>query len=216
MNEQVTMIVSDPWEFPDENEGRLAFVATLVDIADDAWLLRFARAIVLEGQTWHFGVASPRYVGQTLHLKNCEMQPANIVFVTDARAENDFPALSHSRSLSTPGVIGSVEKGIASIIPAGGDSYTEPRWRPPHLRPNAKAQLGIERPVRIRSSPETERLGLVGKSGVVYGFTTPSVTRTPVIGHVFNDRAMEIYFEDTRERLYIAEHLLEYLDETQR
>jgi hypothetical protein len=72
--------------------------------------------------------------------------------------------------------------------------------------------------VRIRRSPETDRLGLSGKLGHVYGFTTPSVlknvSRTPVqfIGELHEDYAESVYFEDTGEHLWFAYQLLEHLD----
>jgi hypothetical protein len=38
--------------------------------------------------------------------------------------------------------------------------------------------------VRLRSTPETEALGLAGQVGQVYGETTPSVTGVTVVGQI--------------------------------
>lgn len=66
--------------------------------------------------------------------------------------------------------------------------------------------------VRIKGSPETDRLGLSGKIGHIYGFTTPSVTNPSVIGDLREDYALNVYFEDTRQQLWFAHQLIEYLD----
>lgn len=66
--------------------------------------------------------------------------------------------------------------------------------------------------VRIRVTPETERLGLAGKIGVSYGFTTPSVTGVIPIGELQIDFAESIFFEDTRQQLWFAKQLIEDLD----
>lgn len=124
----VTIIVSDPWEFPDENEGRLAFVAEIVGEANGNWLLRLNRPIVYERQAWNFAITTPRYVGQRGFDK---LAAANILFITAAQASDPhFVSAFDPQAKSTnPGVIGSVELGVAKIIPRGSDSYTEPTWR---------------------------------------------------------------------------------------
>jgi hypothetical protein len=66
--------------------------------------------------------------------------------------------------------------------------------------------------VRIKSVPETDRLGLSGKLGHIYGFTTPSSTNPAVIGELLEDYALSVYFEDTGQQLWFAHQLLEYLD----
>ena len=66
--------------------------------------------------------------------------------------------------------------------------------------------------VRIKSSPETDRLGLSGKLGHIRGFTTPSVTNPTVIGDLREDYALSVYFEDNEQQLWLADQLLEYLD----
>ncbi|MBV8532021.1 MAG: hypothetical protein JO104_11955 [Candidatus Eremiobacteraeota bacterium] len=126
----VTIVVSDPWSFPDENEGRLAFVARIVADADGRWLLRLKTPVVYEGQTWHFAVPSPRFVGQRGFDAN---SAANIEFIPDDQASDPgFLRTMDSRTEPpNPWVIGSVEIGIAKLILPGSDSYTEPRWVPP-------------------------------------------------------------------------------------
>lgn len=126
----VTIIVSDPWEFPDENEGRLAFVAEIVGDANGKWLLQLKTPVVYEGQTWHFAIPTTRLVGQRGFDDDTS---ANVLFITDDQAlDPGFLRTFDSRAKpSTPWVIGSVEIGIARIIPPGSSSYTEPRWVPP-------------------------------------------------------------------------------------
>jgi hypothetical protein len=60
----VTIAVSDPWEFLDENEGRLGFVATIVGVANGKWLLNLRTPVIYQGWTWHFAIVTPRFVGQ--------------------------------------------------------------------------------------------------------------------------------------------------------
>ena len=45
---------------------------------------------------------------------------------------------------------------------------------------DSRFTLGDE--VRIRSTDVTESLGVAGHTGIVYGYTTPSVTGVDVIG----------------------------------
>jgi hypothetical protein len=66
--------------------------------------------------------------------------------------------------------------------------------------------------VRIKTSEETERLGLAGREGQVYGWTTPSATGVSVIGSPANDQAVNVHFEDLDESFWFAEDLVETLD----
>lgn len=66
--------------------------------------------------------------------------------------------------------------------------------------------------VRIKATPDTERLGLAGKVGVSYGFTTPSATGIIPIGELEDDYAESIFFEDTGQQLWFAAQLIEDLD----
>jgi hypothetical protein len=58
---------------------------------------------------------------------------ANIFFITDDQAADQrfLCAFDGDAKRSTFWVIGSVEIGLAKIIPLGSDSYTEPRWTAP-------------------------------------------------------------------------------------
>lgn len=66
--------------------------------------------------------------------------------------------------------------------------------------------------VRIKESPETKRLGLAGKIGEVWGWTTPSSSRVSVVGEVAEDYAVSIHFEDISEAFWLSPELLERLD----
>ena len=66
--------------------------------------------------------------------------------------------------------------------------------------------------VRIRASEETTRLGLAGREGVVFGWTTPSVTSVSVIGTQPDDFAVNVHVDELDEGFWLAEDLLEFLD----
>ena len=129
----VTVIVSDPWEFPDENDGRIAFVARISGNANGKWLLRFNRPIIYKGQTWHYAIPSTRLLGQRHFGESERAEPANILFVSDAQASDEEYLSSFNSQIKpvTPWVVGSLTRGIAEPISEGGDSYREPRWVPP-------------------------------------------------------------------------------------
>jgi len=52
--------------------------------------------------------------------------------------------------------------------------------------------------VIIKSTSETEKLGLARKIGDVFGQTTPSITEVEVIGKLEKDYAVNVYFEDLK------------------
>ena len=67
--------------------------------------------------------------------------------------------------------------------------------------------------VRIRATAETERLGYAGRSGVCFGFTTPSVTGVTVIGDVGEDYALNVNFgRDEPDPAWFAADLVEFID----
>ena len=66
--------------------------------------------------------------------------------------------------------------------------------------------------VRVVSTPETEAAGLAGRSGQVYGETTPSSTGVEVIGDLASDFAINVYFEDLSQGFWLAPQLLEFID----
>ena len=63
--------------------------------------------------------------------------------------------------------------------------------------------------VRVKNTPETERLGLAGLSGPVFGQTIPSSSGADVIGSPNKDYAISVFFEDRGVQLWFAEDLLE-------
>jgi hypothetical protein len=72
--------------------------------------------------------------------------------------------------------------------------------------------IGFGDTVRIRSTVETERLGLAGRTGLVHGLTTPSVTSVQVIGSVANDRALAVKLEVQPDPLWFDPDLVEFVD----
>ena len=66
--------------------------------------------------------------------------------------------------------------------------------------------------VRIRSATATDAVGAVGRTGVVYVFTTPSVTGVEDIGDTPDDHAVAVTIEWRAESLWFAEALLELVD----
>jgi hypothetical protein len=55
--------------------------------------------------------------------------------------------------------------------------------------------------VRIRTAIEMEQFGLAGRTGLVYGLTTSSVTSLQVMGGVANERALAVKLENEPEPL---------------
>ena len=66
--------------------------------------------------------------------------------------------------------------------------------------------------VRIRATTETQRLGLAGLEGMVYGWTTPSCTGVEVIGDRGEDFAVNVHFEALGRGFWFDEGLVELLD----
>ena len=66
--------------------------------------------------------------------------------------------------------------------------------------------------VRVVATPETEAAGLAGRSGQVYGETTPSSTGVDVIGELASDFAINVYFDDLSQGFWLAPQLLEFID----
>jgi hypothetical protein len=66
--------------------------------------------------------------------------------------------------------------------------------------------------VRIRSTEETRRLGLAGLEGVVYGWTTPSLTGVETVGDRGDDHAVNVHSDEREEGFWFAEHLIEVID----
>src|SRR5258707_13343707 len=66
--------------------------------------------------------------------------------------------------------------------------------------------------VRIKATEETERLGLAGREGIVFGWTTPSLTRVEVVGQLTEDFAFNVNFDDLNKDVWFAPDLVELLD----
>lgn len=66
--------------------------------------------------------------------------------------------------------------------------------------------------VRVRSTPDTEALGVAGQLGQVYGETTPSVTGVTVVGPLAGDYALNVHLEGRPDALWFAPELLEFVD----
>ncbi len=72
--------------------------------------------------------------------------------------------------------------------------------------------IGFGDTVRIRSTVETERLGLAGQIGLVYGLTTPSVTSVHVVGNIADDLALAVKLEVQPDPLWFDPDLVEFVD----
>lgn len=72
--------------------------------------------------------------------------------------------------------------------------------------------IGFGDNVRILSSPETDERDLSGKTGQVYGETTPSITAVEVIGEVKNDYAINVSIDELDSEFWFAPDLLELID----
>ncbi|MDH7976113.1 hypothetical protein QH494_28390 [Sphingomonas sp. AR_OL41] len=66
--------------------------------------------------------------------------------------------------------------------------------------------------VRIKPTEETERLGLAGREGQVFGWTTPSSTGVTVIGEMRDDSAVNVHFDDLNASFWFPEELIEMID----
>ncbi len=66
--------------------------------------------------------------------------------------------------------------------------------------------------VRIRRTPETERLGIAETIGNVYGEATPSEIRIEVIGELRSDYALHVFFISLEKSYWFAPEMLEFVD----
>ena len=66
--------------------------------------------------------------------------------------------------------------------------------------------------VRIKASPEAEALGIAGRLGSFYGFTTPSVSGIAVVGSKAEDLAYSISIEEMNRQFWLAPDLIEFVD----
>ena len=80
----------------------------------------------------------------------------------------------------------------------------------PEIWKQSAAQFGDR--VKIRTVAETEKAGIAGRSGVVYGATTVSVTGVEVIGSTAEDVALNVSIDESEETVWIAPYLVEFTD----
>lgn len=66
--------------------------------------------------------------------------------------------------------------------------------------------------VRVRESQETRALGIAGRVGSIFGFTTPSITNVNVVGAKTEDLAYSVHIEERNEQFWLAPELIEFLD----
>ena len=66
--------------------------------------------------------------------------------------------------------------------------------------------------VKIKTTPDTKRLGIANKYGQVYGETTPSSTHVEVIGTLTEDFALNIFLEDLDKDFWLTSDLIEFID----
>lgn len=69
--------------------------------------------------------------------------------------------------------------------------------------------------VKIKDSPQTREKGLAGKTGDVYGQTTPSMMDFEIIGTPKDDFAVNVYFDDLKTSYWFDADLLETIDDGQ-
>ncbi len=75
-----------------------------------------------------------------------------------------------------------------------------------------KQSIGFGDNVKIRPTRETEKIGLAGFTGQVYGETTPSITAVEVIGELTEDFAINVHIEEKNEAFWFSEDQLEFLN----
>ena len=66
--------------------------------------------------------------------------------------------------------------------------------------------------VRIRSVTETEAAGIAGRNGIVWGITTVSVSGVQVVGTLTGDAALNVFFEESNEGVWLAPELVEFVN----
>jgi hypothetical protein len=66
--------------------------------------------------------------------------------------------------------------------------------------------------VRVALTPLTVSLGVAGRTGQVYGETTPSVTGVEVIGSPTEDFAINVQLDGTTDSRWFVPDLLEFVD----
>jgi hypothetical protein len=75
-----------------------------------------------------------------------------------------------------------------------------------------KYRVGMGDNVLVKSTQVTEKLGLAGLRGQVYGHTTPSVTGVEVVGESPDDFAVNVNLEVRKQAIWFAPTLLDFVD----
>jgi hypothetical protein len=75
-----------------------------------------------------------------------------------------------------------------------------------------ESDLQIGDNVRALSAPETDALRVSGRVGTVYGQTVPSSSGVEIVGSASNDYAVSLFFEESGESYWFADHLVEFVD----
>ena len=66
---------------------------------------------------------------------------------------------------------------------------------------------------RVLSTDETEKRGVAGKIGTVYGETLPSSSGvSDIVGDPKRDRAYNVFFDDLDEGFWFADNLIELVE----
>jgi hypothetical protein len=73
-------------------------------------------------------------------------------------------------------------------------------------------QISFGDNVRVLKTPVTEKLGLAGLVGQVYGETRPSFSGVEVVGEVSDDYAINVQLQGRSDTLWFAPDLLELID----
>jgi hypothetical protein len=66
--------------------------------------------------------------------------------------------------------------------------------------------------IYIIDTPLTRENGFAGERGVVYGFTTPSVTGVSFIGTSSQDKALNVHFDHRNAAFWFAPELVHLID----
>jgi hypothetical protein len=107
---RIQIVISEPWEFHNENEEHGPFNATVLRRVDDGWLVRFDDALRQDGDNWRYGVVTHRF------REGYEFS-ANIYFLGQQQALSSDWLSKHfaDRRLRNPSVVGALS------APDGGD-----------------------------------------------------------------------------------------------
>lgn len=63
---RVVATITEPWNFPDENEGHLEISGTVLSrLPSGQWLVKLDRPVRYEEKVWHYAIPFTRYVGQS-------------------------------------------------------------------------------------------------------------------------------------------------------